>query len=97
VRSDAPSLLRGLPDRTIALERAWRALRYFNLYRLIIAGLFAVLSGFGRLPPTSDEEDDMLDKAWGLTATSRLSCQIDPIATDLTIELPRYTINHARE
>jgi two-component system, NtrC family, sensor histidine kinase PilS len=58
VRSDAPSLLRGLPDRTIALERAWRALRYFNLYRLIIAGLFAVLSGFGRLPPNFTQFDE---------------------------------------
>ena len=56
-----------------------------------------VREGFGRLPPSSDEEDDMLDKAWGLTATSRLSCQVDPGATDLTVELPKYTINHARE
>jgi 2Fe-2S ferredoxin len=56
-----------------------------------------VRDGFARLPPSSDEEDDMLDKAWGLTATSRLSCQIDPVASDVTIELPRYTINHARE
>jgi 2Fe-2S ferredoxin len=39
----------------------------------------------------------MLDKAWGLTASSRLSCQVDPMTTDLTIELPKYTINHARE
>jgi 2Fe-2S ferredoxin len=39
----------------------------------------------------------MLDKAWGLTASSRLSCQLNPVATDLTIELPKYTINHARE
>jgi 2Fe-2S ferredoxin len=56
-----------------------------------------VREGFNRLPMSSDEEDDMLDKAWGLTASSRLSCQINPVEVDLTIELPRYTINHARE
>jgi 2Fe-2S ferredoxin len=56
-----------------------------------------VREGFGRLPPSSEVEDDMLDKAWGLTANSRLSCQLNPVETDLTIELPRYTINHARE
>lgn len=56
-----------------------------------------VREGFNRLPMSSDEEDDMLDKAWGLTANSRLSCQINPVEVDLTIELPRYTINHARE
>jgi two-component system sensor histidine kinase PilS (NtrC family) len=38
-------------DSPGAGERAWRALRYFNLYRLIIAGLFAMLSGLGTLPP----------------------------------------------
>lgn len=55
-----------------------------------------VREGFNRLPPASDREDDMLDKAWGLTSTSRLSCQLEP-DTDLTIELPKYTLNHARE
>jgi two-component system sensor histidine kinase PilS (NtrC family) len=39
------------PDSPAARERAWRAMRYFNLYRLIIAGLFAFLSGLGALPP----------------------------------------------
>jgi 2Fe-2S ferredoxin len=55
-----------------------------------------VREGFQRLPMASDREDDMLDKAWGLTATSRLSCQIES-DVDMTIELPKYTINHARE
>ncbi|MEO5708044.1 MAG: 2Fe-2S iron-sulfur cluster-binding protein [Alteraurantiacibacter sp.] len=31
---------------------------------------------FGKLPPASDDEEDMLDLAAGLAATSRLSCQI---------------------
>jgi len=56
-----------------------------------------VREGFNRLPMASDREDDMLDKAWGLSPTSRLSCQITTADVDLTIELPKYTINHARE
>lgn len=31
---------------------------------------------FGRLPAASDEEEEMLDLAAGLKATSRLGCQI---------------------
>ena len=38
-----------------------------------------VLAGewFDRLPPASQEEDDMLDLAAGVTRTSRLACQIE--------------------
>ena len=32
---------------------------------------------FARLPQASEEEEDMLDLAYGVTATSRLSCQIE--------------------
>ena len=42
-------------------------------------------------------EDDMLDKAWGLEPESRLSCQARVTDEDLVVEIPRYTINHARE
>ncbi|MGY8985914.1 MAG: ferredoxin family 2Fe-2S iron-sulfur cluster binding protein [Sphingomonadales bacterium] len=31
---------------------------------------------FDKLPPPSDEEDDMLDLTIGITQTSRLGCQI---------------------
>eukprot|EP01035_Chromulina_nebulosa_P020917 gene20917-27112_t len=31
---------------------------------------------FDKLPAKSEEEQDMLDLAWGLTPTSRLCCQI---------------------
>jgi len=43
------------------------------------------------------QEDDMLDRAWGLTPRSRLSCQVQVGSEPLQIELPKYTINHARE
>jgi len=56
-----------------------------------------VKEGFDDLEESSEEEDDMLDKAWGLSATSRLSCQVVMTDQALTIEIPKYTINHARE
>ena len=53
--------------------------------------------GFNALAPAEEKEEDLLDKAWGLEATSRLSCQAKVTGADLTIELPRYTINYERE
>ena len=56
-----------------------------------------VREGFGALEPASEKEDDLLDKAWGLELTSRLSCQARVGKTPLAIEIPRYTINLASE
>lgn len=56
-----------------------------------------VKAGSSSLETATDQEEDMLDKAWGLTSQSRLSCQIKIKAADLTVEIPKYTINHARE
>jgi 2Fe-2S ferredoxin len=56
-----------------------------------------VKEGFNSLNPSEENEDDMLDKAWGLTPKSRLSCQAVVQDQDLTIELPKYTINLAKE
>ena len=54
-----------------------------------------VKQGSNALTPNEEEEDDLLDKAPGLTPTSRLGCQAvvtDPNA-EITIVVPRYTIN----
>jgi len=56
-----------------------------------------VREGFSSLPDSSEDEDDLLDRAWGLTPLSRLSCQAIVAAADLKIEIPRYTINYAKE
>ena len=56
-----------------------------------------VRQGYDSLEPAEEKEEDMLDKAWGLEATSRLSCQAKVADEDLTIELPKYTINYERE
>jgi 2Fe-2S ferredoxin len=85
------SLCQQLLDHGIDIEHACGMVAACTTCHVIVR------EGFNRLPMSGDEEDDMLDKAWGLTANSRLSCQINPVEVDLTIELPRYTINHARE
>jgi 2Fe-2S ferredoxin len=56
-----------------------------------------VREGYDSLEPPTDKEDDLLDKAWGLELTSRLSCQLRVGDADLTVEIPKYTINHASE
>lgn len=53
--------------------------------------------GFGSLEEASEEEEDLLDKAWGLRPTSRLSCQVGGVGEPLEIELPRYTLNQVAE
>ena len=53
--------------------------------------------GFESLEPAEEKEEDLLDKAWGLEATSRLSCQAKVADADLTIEIPKYTINYERD
>lgn len=56
-----------------------------------------VREGFDTLNPSTDAEDDLLDRAWGLTPLSRLSCQALVGKEKLVIEIPRYTINYAKE
>jgi 2Fe-2S ferredoxin len=56
-----------------------------------------VKEGFASLGEMDEAEEDLLDRAWGLTPTSRLSCQAVLSDKDVTIEIPKYTINHARE
>ncbi|NLY63721.1 MAG: ISC system 2Fe-2S type ferredoxin [Alcaligenaceae bacterium] len=56
-----------------------------------------VKEGFSSLEDATDDEEDLLDKAWGLKSTSRLSCQAKITDKDLVIEIPKYTINHAKE
>lgn len=56
-----------------------------------------VREGYKTLNAASDNEDDLLDKAWGLEPNSRLSCQAIVGSTDLVIEIPKYSINMAKE
>ena len=56
-----------------------------------------VREGYQSLPEASDNEEDMLDKAWGLEPKSRLSCQAVVQEQDLVVEIPKYSINMAKE
>lgn len=56
-----------------------------------------VREGGESLNESTEDEDDMLDKAWGLDPDSRLSCQAVVGDIDLVVELPRYTINMVSE
>ena len=56
-----------------------------------------VREGLNSLNEAEEEEEDLLDRAWGLTPQSRLSCQAILAQTDVTVEIPKYTINHAKE
>ena len=53
--------------------------------------------GFNSLNESSDDEEDLLDKAWGLEANSRLSCQVRPKSELTVIKIPKYTINQVSE
>jgi 2Fe-2S ferredoxin len=56
-----------------------------------------VREGGASLSEPDDEESDQLDHAWGLEAQSRLACCVRLSETDLTVEFPKHTRNHARE
>ena len=56
-----------------------------------------VRQGYASLNEADENEEDLLDRAWGLEPQSRLSCQAILAQTDVTVEIPKYSINHAKE
>jgi len=56
-----------------------------------------IREGFSSLGDAEEKEEDLLDKAWGLEANSRLSCQAILADQDLVVEIPKYTINQVSE
>ena len=91
---DAPagvSICRVLLDNHVEIEHACELSCACTTCHVIVR------EGFSSLAPATDSEEDLLDRAWGLSSTSRLSCQAKVASADLTIEIPRYTINHAKE
>jgi ferredoxin len=53
---------------------------------------------FDKLPPASEEEEDMLDFAYGVSRTSRLACQIwlDEGLDSLEVRMPGGSANMQR-
>jgi 2Fe-2S ferredoxin len=85
------SICRNLLDNDIEIEHACELSCACTTCHVIVR------KGFDSLNPSDEDEDDLLDMAWGLTPTSRLSCQAIMGDTDLTVEIPKYSINHAKE
>lgn len=90
---DAPaghSLLRIAHDNNIDIEGACEGAMACSTCHVIVES-----DWFNRLEPASEDEEDMLDLAFGLTRTSRLGCQIvmSEALDGLTVRLPKDTRN----
>lgn len=85
------SICEALLDNGIEIEHACEMSRACTTCHCIVR------KGFDSLQEAEEEEEDLLDRAWGLEPRSRLSCQAIVNKEDLTIEIPRYSINHAKE
>jgi 2Fe-2S ferredoxin len=85
------SLLDNLLDNGIEVEHACEKSCACTTCHVIVR------EGFDSLPESSEDEDDLLDRAWGLTPKSRLSCQAIVDDEKLVVEIPKYTINQVKE
>jgi 2Fe-2S ferredoxin len=85
------SICRALLDAEIEIEHACELSCACTTCHVIVR------EGFDSLDPSDEDEDDMLDQAWGLTPQSRLSCQAIVKGTPLVIEIPKYSINQVKE
>jgi 2Fe-2S ferredoxin len=85
------NLCKGLLDHGIKIEHACDMSCACTTCHVVIR------RGFYGLDEMNDVEADLLDRAWGLEAESRLSCQVKIEDEDLVVEIPKYTINHASE
>jgi 2Fe-2S ferredoxin len=89
--AEGESICRNLIDNGIFIEHACEMSCACTTCHVIIR------EGFESLAPAEEEEDDRLDKAWGLEPYSRLSCQAIVGEMPLTVEIPRYSINWVKE
>ena len=85
------SICEALLDNNIAIEHACDMSCACTTCHVIVR------EGFNSLNEMEEGEEDLLDRAWGLEPQSRLSCQAILAQQDVVVEIPRYTINHARE
>lgn len=88
---EGESICQNLLDNGIVVEHACEMSCACTTCHVIVR------EGFKDLEPSEELEDDLLDKAWGLEPNSRLSCQAIVNKAPLVIEIPRYSINMAKE
>ena len=89
--SEGKNLCRELLKNNIDIEHACEMSRACSTCHVILK------KGFNNIDEPGEDEEDLLDRAWGLQPNSRLSCQVIVGSDDLEVELPLYTLNHARE
>ena len=80
------SILNAALRNNIAIEHACEKSCACTTCHVIVRG------GFDSLAQAEEQEEDYLDKAWGLEPESRLSCQALVGTEDLLIAMPIYTI-----
>ncbi len=85
------SICEALLDNNIAIEHACDMVCACTTCHVVVR------EGMRSLSEMEEGEEDMLDRAWGLEPDSRLSCQAILGQQDVTIEIPKYSINHAKE
>lgn len=85
------NLCRSLLDHGIEIEHACDLSGACTTCHVIVQ------KGFDSLTEMEDIEADLLDRAWGLTPYSRLSCQVNIQEEALEIEIPKYTVNYVSE
>ncbi len=85
------SICEALLDHDILIEHACEMSAACTTCHVIVR------QGLNSLVPPDEVEEDLLDRAWGLEPNSRLSCQAIVARSDLIVEIPRYSINHAKE
>ena len=93
-RIEAPagtSLCEAMLENGIAIEHACEMSCACTTCHVVVR------EGFESLGEMDESEEDLLDRAWGLTPTSRLSCQAILSDRDVTIEIPKYSINQVKE
>ena len=89
--SPGTSICEALLDNGIELEHACELSCACTTCHVVVR------EGFNSLGDMDEIEEDLLDRAWGLEPQSRLSCQAILAQQDVTVEIPKYTINHAKE
>ncbi|MFN5048191.1 ISC system 2Fe-2S type ferredoxin [Roseateles sp.] len=85
------SICEALLDHDIEIEHACDQVCACTTCHVIVR------AGARSLSEMEEGEEDMLDRAWGLEPDSRLSCQAILGQQDITVEIPKYSINHAKE
>ncbi len=84
------SILEAAHENDIELEGACEGSLACSTCHVVIDAAW-----YDKLEPPEEEEEDLLDKAFGLTPTSRLGCQVE--MTDeldgLVVTIPEYSVN----